>query len=120
MTLSQMNYILEIYRCGSMNKAAQNLFISQSAISSAIRETEEELGIRIFLRSNRGIALTDDGRELVTQITPIVEQSRKITVIMGASGLQPCELSIARSAILLRQGVCGISAPFGMSPIEVS
>ena len=83
MTLSQMNYILEIYRCGSMNKAAQNLFISQSAISSAIRETEEELGIRIFLRSNRGIALTDDGRELVTQITPIVEQSRKITRYNG-------------------------------------
>lgn len=79
MTLSQMNYILEIYRCGSMNKAAQNLFISQSAISTAIREMEEELGIRIFHRSNRGIALTDDGRELLTQITPIVEQSRKIT-----------------------------------------
>lgn len=79
MTLSQMNYILEIYRCGSMNKAAQNLFISQSAISSAIREMEEELGIRIFHRSNRGIALTDEGRELVAQITPIVEQSRKIT-----------------------------------------
>lgn len=78
MTLSQMNYILEIYRCGSMNKAAQNLFISQSAISTAIREMEEELGIRIFHRSNRGIALTDDGRELLTQITPIVEQSRKI------------------------------------------
>lgn len=79
MTLSQMNYILEIYRCGSMNKAAQNLFISQSAISSAIREMEEELGIRIFHRSNRGIALTDEGRELVAQITPIVERSRKIT-----------------------------------------
>lgn len=79
MTLSQMNYILEIYRCGSMNKAAQNLFISQSAISTAIREMEEELGIRIFHRSNRGIALTDDGRELLTQITPIVEKSRKIT-----------------------------------------
>lgn len=83
MTLSQMNYILEIYRCGSMNKAAQNLFISQSAISSAIREMEEELGIRIFHRSNRGIALTDDGRELVTQITPIVEQSRKIARYYG-------------------------------------
>lgn len=78
MTLLQMNYILEIYRCGSMNKAAQNLFVSQSAVSNAIRELEEELGVTIFHRSNRGITLTDDGRELVAQITPIVERSRKI------------------------------------------
>ena len=67
MTLLQMNYLVEIYRCGSMNKAAQNLFVSQSAVSAAIRELEEELGIRIFHRSNRGIALTEDGRELLAQ-----------------------------------------------------
>ena len=83
MTLMQMNYILEIYRCGSMNKAAQNLFVSQSAVSNAIRELEEELGVTIFHRSNRGISLTEDGRELVTQITPIVERSRKIMRYYG-------------------------------------
>lgn len=83
MTLLQMNYILEIYRCGSMNKAAQNLFVSQSAVSNAIRELEEELGVIIFHRSNRGISLTDDGRELVSQITPIVERSRKILRYYG-------------------------------------
>ena len=78
MTLLQMNYLVEIYRCGSMNKAAQNLFVSQSAVSAAIRELEEELGIRIFHRSNRGIALTEDGRELLAQVTPLVERTRKI------------------------------------------
>ena len=83
MTLLQMNYILEIYRCGSMNKASQNLFVSQSAVSTAIRELEEELGVTIFHRSNRGISLTDDGRELVAQITPIVERSRKILRYYG-------------------------------------
>ena len=36
MTLLQMSYILEIDRCGSINRAAQNLFVSQSALSSAI------------------------------------------------------------------------------------
>ena len=48
MTLQQMNYIMEIDRCGSMNKAAQSLFVSQSALSSAILEVEKELGITIF------------------------------------------------------------------------
>lgn len=78
MTLLQMNYLMEIYRCGSMNKAAQSLFVSQSAVSAAIRELEEELGVCIFYRSNRGIALTDEGRELLAQIAPLVERSRKI------------------------------------------
>ncbi len=79
MTLQQMNYILEIDRCGSMNKAAQSLFVTQSALSSAILEVEKELDITVFRRSNRGIALTEDGRELLNQITPIVEQSRRLS-----------------------------------------
>ncbi|MBR3293447.1 MAG: LysR family transcriptional regulator [Oscillospiraceae bacterium] len=79
MTLLQMSYILEIDRCGSMNKAAQALFVSQSALSSAISEVEKELGIRIFLRSNRGIKLTEDGRELLGRIAPIVEGSRRLS-----------------------------------------
>lgn len=79
MTLQQMSYILEIDRCGSMNKAAQNLFVSQSALSSAVHEIEKDLKITIFRRSNRGISLTEDGQELIAQITPIIEQSRKIS-----------------------------------------
>ncbi|MCQ2566669.1 MAG: LysR family transcriptional regulator [Clostridia bacterium] len=78
MTLTQMVYIIEIDRCGSMNKAARNLFISQTGISSAVNEVESELGITIFTRTNRGIILTDDGRELVNQIGPIVERCRAI------------------------------------------
>lgn len=78
MTLLQMNYILEVERCGSINRAAQSLFVSQSALSSAIAEVENELGIVIFRRSNRGVALTEEGRELLNQISPLVERSRKI------------------------------------------
>ena len=83
MTLSQMNYILEIDRCGSMNKAAQRLFLTQSALSSAIAEVERELGVTVFHRSNRGISLTEEGRALVAQIAPIVEQSRKLSRYYG-------------------------------------
>ena len=65
-------------RCGSINRAAQSLFISQSALSTAIAEVEKELGITVFHRTNRGDSLTDDGRSLIAMITPIVEASRKI------------------------------------------
>ncbi len=62
MTLLQMSYILEVDRCGSMNRAARNLFLSQSALSAAIAEVERELGVTIFLRTNRGVTLTEEGR----------------------------------------------------------
>lgn len=78
MTFIQLNYIYEVYNCGSINKAAQNLFVSQSSLSSAIRELEEELGIQIFTRSNRGIAITEEGNEFLSQIMPILEQQRKV------------------------------------------
>ena len=46
MTFQQLTYLVEISKCGSINKAAGKLFLSQSGISTAIRDLEEELGIR--------------------------------------------------------------------------
>lgn len=57
----------------------RNLFVSQSALSAAIAEVKRELGITVFRRSNRGIDLTQEGRELVAQIAPLVEGSRQLT-----------------------------------------
>lgn len=48
MTFQQLEYVVEISKCGSINKAAQKLFLSQSGISTAVRELEQELGIRIL------------------------------------------------------------------------
>ncbi|WMI80497.1 LysR family transcriptional regulator [Anaerotignum sp. MB30-C6] len=80
MTLMQLEYIMEIYQCGSMNKAAQNLFVSQSAISTAIKELEEELGITIFVRSNRGISLTEEGQEFISKIHPLLQQAKEVAL----------------------------------------
>lgn len=62
MTFQQLEYVVEISKCGSINKAAQKLFLSQSGISTAVRELEQELGIRIFARSNRGVEFTQEGK----------------------------------------------------------
>ena len=60
MTFSQLNYVMEVSRCGSINKAASKLFVSQSNLSNSIHELEKELDIKIFLRSSKGIELTPD------------------------------------------------------------
>ncbi len=78
MTLLQMKYIMEIYNSGSINQAAKNLFMSQSTISVAIKEVEEELGITIFDRTNRGIVVTEDGQDFIANIIPLLEQEKKL------------------------------------------
>ena len=65
MTLSQLRYAITVADSRSMNQAAQKLFISQPSLSAAIRELEDEVGIEIFRRTNRGIQVTPDGEEFV-------------------------------------------------------
>lgn len=74
MTISQLKYVITIATSSSMNEAAKKLFISQPSLSTTIRELETEIGIDIFLRSNRGIALTPSGEEFVGYARQVVEQ----------------------------------------------
>ncbi|MCR4606031.1 MAG: LysR family transcriptional regulator [Eubacterium sp.] len=74
MNINQIRYVLEVSSSSSMREAATKLFISQPALSASIRELEEELGILIFERTNKGISLTDEGREFVTYAKKAVGQ----------------------------------------------
>ena len=62
MRIEQLNFILEIYHQNSMKAAAEHLYITPQALSSAVKSLEEELNIQIFHRSNKGISLTKDGQ----------------------------------------------------------
>lgn len=57
-----------------MNEAAKKLFISQPSLSAAIREIEEEIGITLFLRSSRGVLVTQEGEEFIGYARQVVEQ----------------------------------------------
>ena len=74
MTLQQLKYALAIADCGSMNEAAKQLFISQPSLSETMKELEAEIGIEIFLRSNRGISLTPEGEEFLGYARQVTEQ----------------------------------------------
>ena len=75
MTLQQLRYLIAIAEYGSINAAAQNLYASQSNLSTAIKELEHELGITVFTRSNRGVTLTNDGTELLGYARQVIEQA---------------------------------------------
>ncbi|MBR6349174.1 MAG: LysR family transcriptional regulator [Lachnospiraceae bacterium] len=64
MTLSQIECFIEIARTGSFSKAAGNLFMTQQGASNQIRSLEKELGFPVFVRKNKGVELTEEGRIL--------------------------------------------------------
>lgn len=74
MHINQLKYVLEIAASSSMREASTKLYISQPALSASIRELEEELGILIFERTNKGISLTDEGREFLSYAKKTVAQ----------------------------------------------
>lgn len=74
MTLQQLRYALTIADCGSMNEAAKQLFLSQPSLSETVKELEQEIGLQIFLRSNRGIVITPEGEEFLGYARQVTEQ----------------------------------------------
>ena len=74
MNITQLKYVLEVSASSSMREAATKLFVSQPALSASVHELEEELGILIFERTNKGIRLTDAGREFLTYAKKAVAQ----------------------------------------------
>ena len=74
MNIAQLKYVLEVAGSSSMREASRRLYISQPALSASIRELEDELGILIFERTNKGISLTDAGREFISYAKKTVVQ----------------------------------------------
>ena len=73
-----MNYIITISETGSLNKAAEALYISQPSLTNAVKELEKELGIIIFNRSGRGVTLTNDGTEFLMYARQIYGQYESV------------------------------------------
>lgn len=75
MTLQQLKYVVQIVQCGSITMAAQKLYITQPSLSKAIAELEQEMGITIFLRSSRGVILSEEGTKFLSYARQVVEQA---------------------------------------------
>ena len=74
MTILQLKYAIAVANSYSMREAAGKLFVSQPALSASIRELEQELGIKIFERTNKGIVTTKEGEEFLDYAKQAVGQ----------------------------------------------
>ena len=74
MRIQQLEYLEKIVEKGSINEAAKELFLSQPSLSNALKELEEEMGIKILRRGKAGVSLTDEGREFMIYARQILDQ----------------------------------------------
>lgn len=86
MTLTQLSYLLTIAETKSLNKAAEQLYVSQPSLTSAMKELEKELGITLFYRSGRGVTLTNDGIEFLLYAKQIYGQYEAVLEKYGKNG----------------------------------
>lgn len=85
MTLQQLHYAITISEAGSLNKAAEVLYIAQPSLTSSMQELERELGITIFNRSGRGVTLTQDGAEFLLYARQVYNQYESLMDKYGKS-----------------------------------
>lgn len=79
MELYQLRSFIAVARAQNLTRAASELFVSQSALSSQLKALEEEWGVELFRRSPRGMELTDQGRVLLTHAAEVVDAADQLT-----------------------------------------
>ncbi|MBN9080272.1 MAG: LysR family transcriptional regulator [Rhizobiales bacterium] len=104
--MRHLEVVLAVAQAGSMQRAAQRVRLTQPAISKLIGEIEAILGVSLFVRSKRGVALTESGQAFIGRAEALlndVEQSRQeaVAVSKGLRGhLRIGMLSVAEGDIL--------------------
>ena len=93
--MNELLYIYEIYRQKSFSLAAKKLFVTQPALSAAVKKTEEKLGITVFNRSASPITLTEEGRVYMDYVERVLSETENMkTRISDISGLKTGSVAV--------------------------
>lgn len=112
MDIKQLKRFLDLCETGSFTKTAENLFLSQQALSTSMNVLEEELGKTLFKRTSRGVVLTKEGLVLKELCGPLVQSFDEMTAELNRRfnnekghlviGLAPGVLQASSPDLLLR------------------
>jgi LysR family hydrogen peroxide-inducible transcriptional activator len=81
MTLNELKFIVALAKSRNFRKAAELCFVSQPALSLAVKKLEDELGVLLFERSRNDVTMTAVGELVVEQATRVIEESKRIKEI---------------------------------------
>lgn len=76
MTLQQLRYAILVAETGSMNMAARRAFVTQPSLSRAVADLEQEMGIAIFHRTNKGVMVSEEGAGFLAYARQVLDQAQ--------------------------------------------
>ena len=115
-----MKYAVEVAKTGSLNKAAEKLFMAPPNLSRSIKELESDLGITIFERSQKGVTLTLDGEEFIGYAKSLLKQIDHIEGLYKENGSKKQRFSISvPRASYVSDALVEFSKDLGKEPIEI-
>ncbi|MEG6511548.1 LysR family transcriptional regulator [Desulforamulus ruminis] len=94
MRIEQLEYFLEVAECKNISQAADNLFVGQSTVSSAIIALEKELNIKLMKRTSHGVVLTPIGEEMLPVIRSMIKQSQQLKSIADQQLITKQEITL--------------------------
>ena len=74
MNITELRYLVAIMKWGSVSAAAKQLYAAQPNVSKALKNLEEEYGLRIFERSSTGMIPTEQGKRFIRQAQRVLQQ----------------------------------------------
>jgi LysR family transcriptional regulator, pca operon transcriptional activator len=99
--LRHLSCALDVARTGSVSAAAQALCVTESAVSKTLRELEEQLGVRLFERSRKGMALTESGRQFTNYAHSALEALHTGVAVASGQRIEPATvLKIAAMTVV--------------------
>jgi hypothetical protein len=91
-TFQQIETFLVVSKCLNLSKAGEILFATQPALSKTLKRFEEGIGIRLFSRSNQGMALTSDGEYLYSILEPLYKTMDRSIQFAQFNALTPLKV----------------------------
>ena len=85
-SLVQMKYAIEVYKAGSISRAAKKLSMNQPNLSKSIKELEDSLGIEIFVRTPKGVIVSKEGQVFLEYADAIFQKMDEME-----DGLRECK-----------------------------
>ena len=89
MNLQHLRYFLAVARTGGFTPAARQMNVTQPTVSSAVLELEKSMGVQLFNRDNRHVALTTEGRLLLSYAVQVADLLEEASERLQRSDLEP-------------------------------
>ena len=95
MNILHMKYAVEVAKVGSLNKAAESLYVALPNISRSIKELEADLGITVFDRTAKGMVLTPEGEEFINYAKDILKQIDQVENMYKSGQVKKQKFSVS-------------------------